>query len=161
MPKNQNRIDAKLTPAQQAKVLSLIEQIRVELPFLIDLSSEERQGLLKAGDKSMGFIRAALDLAARHPDFLPRSFDLDEMRRDTELTERLYPVLAAARQSLDLLEDTFALASSEAYAAALVVYRYAQDAGAGEGLEATLDRMAARFSRKGRGKDKDKPAEPK
>jgi hypothetical protein len=40
------------------------------------------------GDKSRAFVSKALEVARQNPDFLPRSFDLDEMKRDVELLDR-------------------------------------------------------------------------
>ncbi len=41
----------------------------------------------------MPFVSKALEVTTQNPGFLPRSFDLDEMRKDVELFETLYPLL--------------------------------------------------------------------
>ena len=63
-----NRISATLSQADQQAVLSAINTIRQKLPFLIDLSPEERHTLPKMGDKSRGFVSQALDLASLNSD---------------------------------------------------------------------------------------------
>lgn len=55
--------------------MAAIATIKTKLPFLIDLSVEERKALLKLGDKSRAFVSKALEVATQNPDFLPRSFD--------------------------------------------------------------------------------------
>jgi hypothetical protein len=51
--------------------------------------------MIKLGDRNRAFTRKALEIATQNPDFLPRSFDIEEMRRDFELFEALQPILLA------------------------------------------------------------------
>lgn len=117
---------------------------------MIDLSNEERKALPKMGDKSRAFVSKALEVATQNPEFLPRSFDLDEMRKDVQLFEALYPVLLSLTQFQELVDDTFLAVGSEAYAAALQVYTYAKASGQGAGLETVVEEMGQRFARKSR-----------
>ena len=76
------------------------------------------------GGRSRGFVSQALDVAAQNPDTLPRSFDVEEMRKDVELLTALSPVTVALAQLNELVDDTFMAVGSEAYTAALAVYQY-------------------------------------
>ncbi len=143
-----NRISASISKADREAVMQAIATIKEKLPFLVDLTIEERKSLPKLGDKSRGFVSKALEIAAQNPDFLPRSFDLDEMRRDVELFEALYPILLSLTQLQELVDDTFVAVGSEAYAAGLMVYNYAKASGKGTGLDVALDDMGRRFTRK-------------
>ena len=146
-----NRISASLTPEVRDEILTAMKTIRDRLPFLTGLEAEDKKSMLKMGDKSRGFVGKALEVATQNPDFLPRSFDIDEMRKDVELYEALYPIILAANQLQELLDDTLTLVGSEAYMAALVVYNYAKNVKGDAGLEAAVDDMARRFARKSRG----------
>ena len=143
-----NRISATLSQADQQAVLSAINTIREKLPFLIDLSLEERKALPRLGDKSRGFVSQALEVASQNTDILPRSFDVDEMRKDVDLLNVLSPVLLALAQLNELVEDTYIEVGSEAYTAALAVYQYARAAGKGAALDGALDTLSQRFARK-------------
>lgn len=143
-----NKVSAKFSPADREAVMQAITTIRQKLPFLIDLSTEERKALPKLGDKSRAFVGKALEIAAQNPDFLPRSFDLDEMRRDIELFEALYPILLSLTQLQELVDDTSVAVGSEAYAAGLLVYNYAKASGKGAGLDSMVDDLGRRFARK-------------
>jgi hypothetical protein len=145
-----NRISASLSQADRQAVLDAINTIRTKLPFLIDLSPEERQGLPKMGDKSRGFVEQALTVATQNPDVLPRSFEVEEMRKDVELLAALAPVVAALAQLSELVEDTYIEVGSEAYTAALLVYQFARAAGKGSALDGALDALGQRFARKSR-----------
>lgn len=145
-----NRISATLSSADQQAVLSAINTIRTKLPFLIDLTPEERRSLPRMGDKSRGFVAQALDVAALNPDVLPRSFDVEEMRKDVDLLAALSPVLAALAQLNELVDDTLMEVGSEAYTSALAVYQNARAAGKGAALDGALDSLGQRFARKSR-----------
>ncbi|MBD2354127.1 hypothetical protein H6G41_05735 [Tolypothrix sp. FACHB-123] len=142
------QVSAKLSAADREAVMEAIGTIRQKLPFLIDLSTEERKALPKLGDKSRAFVSKALEIAAQNPDFLPRSFDVDEMRRDIELFEALYPILLSLTQLQELVDDTSVAVGSEAYAAGLLVYNYAKASGKGAGLDSMVDDLGRRFARK-------------
>jgi hypothetical protein len=143
-------ISATLAQKQREQVLQAISTIKDNLPFLIDLTNEERKALPKMGDKSRAFVSKALEVATQNPEFLPRSFDLDEMRKDVQLFEALYPVLLSLSQLQELVDDTSLAVGSEAYAAALQVYTYAKASGQGGGLETVVEEMGQRFARKPR-----------
>lgn len=67
----------------------------------MDLTTEDRRTIVKMGDKSRAFVSKALEVATQNPKFLPRSFDLEEMRRDLEIYEDLYPVLLSLTRERD------------------------------------------------------------
>jgi hypothetical protein len=145
-----NRITATLSTADTTAVMDAIDTIRTRLPFLLDLSKEERRQLPKMGDKSRAFVQQALALATQNPNILPRSFDLEEMRRDVELADALQPIMVALGQLQELVDDTYIEVGSEAYTAALMVYQYARAAGQGAALDGLLDDLGQRFARKSR-----------
>jgi hypothetical protein len=147
-----NRVDAALTAVDAQAALASIADIKAKLPFLIDLSIEDRKALPKMGDNSRAFVQKALEVASQNGDFLPRSFDVDEMRRDWELYAALLPIVLAVGQLNELLDDTITQIGSEAYSAALVVYRALQANGGGSALDGELDALAQRFARKSAGK---------
>jgi hypothetical protein len=74
-------ISAALTQSDRDAVMSAVATIKAKLPFLVDLTADERKALPKMGDKSRAFVSKALEVATQNPDFLHRSFDLDEMGR--------------------------------------------------------------------------------
>ncbi|MGV0024744.1 hypothetical protein [Phormidesmis priestleyi] len=146
MPTNQ--ISATLIQSDRDAVLAAIATIKQKLPFLMDLTPEERKALPKMGDKSRAFVSKALEVATQNPDFLPRAFDLNEMRKDVQLFETMYPIVMAMAQLQELLDDTYVTVGSEAYSSALQVYNYAKASGQGAGLEAVVDELGQRFARR-------------
>ncbi len=151
-----NRISASMNQAQADEVTKAIETINQNLPFLIDLTTGERQDMPKFGNKNRTFVVKALELAKQNPDILPRSFDVEEMKKDVELVEKLYPIHQAMTKLFEKIDDTYFAAGSEAYTSALHVYNYAKAANIAMGvLDDVLDDLGKRFARKS------KPAEEK
>jgi hypothetical protein len=146
----ENRVSAQLGEAERQAVFAAIQTIRQKLPFLIDLTTEERRTLPRIGDKSRGFVEQALQVAEQNPDILPRTFDVGEMRNDVELLSALSSVHTAVSQLNELIDDTVMAVGSEAYAASLLVYQFARSAGKGSALDTALDALGQRFARKSR-----------
>ncbi len=101
-----NRVDAVLTGADAEAVLAAIQTIRAKLPFLIDLSVDDKRSLPALGDASRGFVAKAIEGAKLTPDFLPRSFDVTAAQRDLDLFDTLLPISLALGQLSELLSDT-------------------------------------------------------
>ncbi|MFL6333495.1 MAG: hypothetical protein ACJ754_09330 [Pyrinomonadaceae bacterium] len=146
----ENRVSAQLGEAERQAVFAAIQTIRQKLPFLIDLTPEERRALPRFGDKSHGFVEQALQVAEQNQDILPRTFDVGEMRNDVELLSALSSVRVALSQLNELVDDTVVEVGAEAYAAALLVYQFARAAGKGPALEAALEGLGQHFARKSR-----------
>jgi hypothetical protein len=143
-----NRVSAVLSEADRQAVLSAIETIRQKLPFLIDLSPEERRTLPKMGDRSRNFVSQALEVATQNEDILPRNFDVEEMHKDVALLASLAPIRLSLTQLQELIEDTYMAIGSEAYTAALIVYQFARASGKGAALDDVVDSLGKRFARK-------------
>ena len=144
----ENRVSANLSQADQQAVLAAIQTIREKLPFLIDLTPEERRKLPKIGDTGHNFAAQALTVATQNSGILPRAFDLEEFQRDVELLASLRPIVVAITQLQELLDDTYLEVGSEAYVAALAVYGYAKVSDKGAALDSLLADMKRRFTGK-------------
>ncbi|MBD1869833.1 hypothetical protein H6F95_21520 [Cyanobacteria bacterium FACHB-471] len=145
-----NLNQATLSDSDKQDVMESIVSIHEKLSFLINLSQEERRSLPKMGDKTRIFVQKAMEVANRHDEFLPRSFDIAEMRRAVSLYESLYPILLSLGQLHELLEDTYYAAGNEAYTSARVVYQSAKIHGRGIGIDTVVEELGTRFSRKSR-----------
>jgi hypothetical protein len=144
----ENRVSASLSQADLQAVLAAIQTIRDKLPFLIDLTPDERRAMPKIGDTGHNFAAQALTIATQNLDLLPRAFDLAEFQRDVELLAALRPLVAAVTQLQELIEDTYLQVGSEAYVSALAVYGYAKAGNKGAALDSLLADMKRRFTRK-------------
>ncbi len=144
----ENRVSANLSQADKDAVMAALATIKAKLSFLIDIPTEERRTMLKIGDKSRVFVQKTMELVSQNDGFLPRAFEVEEMQKDVQLLNDLYPMLQAVNQLQELMDDTVMVVGSEAYAAALVAYRYAKDSGLGAGRDSVVDDIGRRFARK-------------
>lgn len=152
---NTNRIHATLAQESADAILAALGKIQEMLPFLIDLTPDERRSMAKFGEKNRSFVVKAEALAIQHPEILPRGFSLDEMKTDVTLVEQLYPIQLALTDLLGRIEDSYYAAGSEAYCAALQVYNYAKAAHVSTGaLEAALGDLGRRFARRSHAAEK-------
>lgn len=143
-----NRISASISPADAGNILTKIGELKAALPFLIDLTPDERRSLPKMGDKSRAFVSRCVQIAQQDDSFLPKKFNVAEFAEDHALSEALEPIRQQLAKLLELVEDTQILAGSEAYIAALEVYNSAQRAGKGSGLDTLIDQVGQRFARR-------------
>jgi hypothetical protein len=157
----QNKIDATLSTVDRDKVLQAVDQINALLPFLINLTPEERRELPRMGDKSRAFVQASLALAEQDDSFLPRSFDVAEMRQDEDLYNAMTSISTVLTILFEKLGDTMLLTGSDLYVASLEVYDAAKRKGGSDtgGLDQLIGALGQRFARRSR-KPANPPAQP-
>ncbi|MBW4582590.1 MAG: hypothetical protein KME42_23720 [Tildeniella nuda ZEHNDER 1965/U140] len=144
----QNRVSATLSASDKTTVVEAIETLKTAMPFLTSFTADERKALPKTGDRSRGFILNALEVAQRHNDCLPRSFDIEEMQKDVQLMEDLHPILMAITQLQSVVNDTYTAANCEAYTAALKVYDCAKAHKDMPGMETVVEQLKQQFARR-------------
>ena len=144
----QNRIEAAISITERDKILEFIAQIRALMPFLVDLTMEERQSLVKMGESGRPFVEQSLNLVEQDDSFMPRSFDKTEMRTDMDFYTTMLPVLIQMTQLFEAVNDTLMLTGSDLIMAGLDVYRNAKDNGRGENLDNLVPLLGNRFKRK-------------
>ena len=145
-----NHINATLSAEDQAAVMEAITTLRDKLPFLITLTPQERKSLVKVGDEGWGFINKTLEVGTQNPEFLPRSFDISQMRNEVELLTVLQSITIALTQVQDLLNDSIQGLRSQTYRDALTIYRYGKDAQSDAALSTLMRELGRRFARSSR-----------
>jgi len=149
---NTNLVSATLSAEDQQMIMDSINTIFDKLPFLMGLSPTERKRLCSMGDKSRAFVNKAAEFAAQNGELMPGCLDVEELRRDIALLDSLYPVMLAIEKLQGLIEDTYRQVGSEAYAAARSVYKSARANGMDVGVDASIEDMGRRFTRRNRSK---------
>lgn len=144
----QDRIDATLPAEDKEAVLAAIREARAKLPFLIDLTPDERKTLFKMGESGRPFVEASLNLVESDDSFMPRSFDKSKMRADNDLYESLLPIYMQLAPFFDAVEDTIMLVGSDLIMEGLDVYKNAKNNGRGENLDDLVPLLGRRFKRR-------------
>lgn len=155
-----NRVSATLTTSDRETILNAIETIKQAMPFLVNLTAEDRKTMPKVSDRGRGFMLNSLEAAQKHTDCLPRSFDVEEMRKDVQMIEDLYPILLALGELYSLVDDTYFTVHSEAYAAALKVYDAAKSHADMPGMKIVVEQLKQQFARRNKKESSETAPEP-
>lgn len=143
----ENKISVSLATESQTAIADALATIEKHLPFLISLSSAERQLLPKMGDKSLAFVYKTFEHAKQNPALVPSYLDMAELEKDVNLVVALNRVLKPLAQITEKLDDTALQAGSEAYTASLIFYtavKAAAKAGV-PGTKSVYEDLQARF----------------
>lgn len=144
-----DRISAKLNEDAFARINASFDQIIADLPFLVDLTNEQKKALPKFGDKSVAFVNKTLEFAKEHSDVIPARLPMEEFAIDVDLYNLLFMINQKAKNLSDQINDTYLQVGAEAYSTALAVYANLQtNKDLFDGSEQVLDELSKRFIQK-------------
>jgi len=119
---SQNLISASLAPETKADIMGKLDDIRKQLAFLLSLQPGDIQGLFKAGNGYAPFLEKAYFAVNQHPQIMPGVFDVEEFRKDYNLSKDLGAIVSQINQLADGLNNTMIAVNSDTMAASLEVY---------------------------------------
>ena len=124
-----SNISASLSDTQRMQIIQHLKDAEQPmLPFLINLTMDEKQSLPKMKDGSEPFVSKALSYAEANPQFVPPYTNVPELRKDFALVQQLTLILQQVHILLEKLNDTSTAVGSEAYVAALGFYNSVKQA---------------------------------
>lgn len=91
-----NRISVTMLPADKTAVLAAIATIKTTMPYLLNLTKEERRGLPKLGDKSLAFDEKCAGYMASRPELVPSFVNAAELVKDRVLMNDLNDIAREA-----------------------------------------------------------------
>lgn len=118
-----NRISADLSAENKTTLLAALTTIRSLLPFLINLTPEDRMVMPKMGDKSMAFDEKVAGYMNTLPEFMPGFVSAAEVEKDRALRASLTDVVREVGTLASSLNDTLMVISSEIWMADLAYYQ--------------------------------------
>lgn len=151
----ENVISIQIPESDVKQVLEYLGKIQEILkPYLIALSPDERQKMLKMGDKTVSFVEKTLDYVRSNPEFVPAYMNVLEFEKDATAVKNLNVMLNPIMQLEQGIDDTEMLAGSEAYTASLIYYNSVKQATKNNvpNAAAIYDDLSKRFD--GQGKKK-------
>jgi hypothetical protein len=143
---NPNLVNAVLSADDQQVITTALNTIMQKLPFLIDLSTDQRIALAKLGDKTEAFVRKAVEVATQNPTLFAPSF-LEGMQNDANLLDALAPIRVAIDALQKKIDDTGMQVGAEAFAAARTVYQLTKTPFANAVLRDASEDLAQRYGR--------------
>jgi len=139
-------IEASLSDDDLKEIKAAISVIEQKMPFLVNLTVDERRRLYKMGDKRLAFVQNSLKAAESNRGILPNSFNYEGYVKDCELAAKLTEVIMALRQITEQTDDTLMAVGSEAVSSSLTVYEYVKTAAKKTaGLKTIADQLGSLF----------------
>ena len=142
-------ISAQLSDENKNQVIEKLREITTALPFLINLSPDERRAIPNMGRKSLKFVESAVGYAEKYPEIAPPYLDVQEQRKDLELTKQLYDVLEILEPLCEKIQDTCFAVGAEAYKAGRIFYDSVKNATKADvpGIDAIYKDLSQNFEK--------------
>ena len=134
--------------AVQAAVQTLQAKL---IPHLVNIGADEKRALTKMGSKSVDFVSKTLTYSNTNPQFKPAFVDLDNFSHDVTAFGLLRSLQQPVSQLADMLDDSMAVAGSDAMNAALAYYQSVKTANKLNvpGAATISDDLSTRFAGQG------------
>jgi hypothetical protein len=151
-------IDATLSPADVQAVKDAFATILGKLPFLVNLTTEERKAIFKVGPDRVSFVQNALAAAQGKSTIFPPSFSIPAFQKDVNLFVLLTEIGTLSDSVGSQIDDTRLAVGGEAMQQASQVYSYVKEAAkTTPGLKPIADQLGEQFQKTSKPKPPGKP----
>ena len=159
---NQSQFTGSITPPVLQQILQKLGEIETLLPFLIQLTEEERHDLSKVADKRLAFIEKYDTYVRSHPEFVPAIYPVAEATGNLDLFHAMVEIVAEMTIVFSKIDDTRLISGSKAYEDARNYYKIVQGAVEANvpGARAIYEDMKKLFEGQGNRVDADAPDSP-
>lgn len=133
-------------------LMNLLNQINIQLPFLTNLSPEERKKNYRKGENQFSYIRKTINYAKQHPYNNPSFIEISTVATQLETAERMMELTKKAKELYERLNDTTHEVYQELYDTTRVLYmNYNMMAKMNKkGLEEIVEDLKQHFPRTGK-----------
>jgi len=101
-----SNISAVLSPADVSGINGALTAIETALPFLINLTEEERKTIYKMGPDAKSYVDKTKNYTVSHPALIPPFASASEFVKDHDLWTALLPILARIKSLSEAIDDT-------------------------------------------------------
>ena len=140
-----------MTEEAKAAILQLLTDLNTAIDaFTVKLTVEERQAMLKMGNKSIVFVDQSLKYALKYPELAPSYLDVAELERDFVLAENMRNFLKILEPVVEKISDCHMAAGADAFSGARSFYDSVKAAAknGAPGADALVAELKKRFKRK-------------
>ena len=144
-----NLVSAQLSDELIQGIKDKIQAIKADMPFLIALSPDERRSIPTMDNIRKPFVEKALSYGNSEPQIVPPYVDLEELKQDLALYDKLQEINRELSRLAEMVSDTTTAVSSDAYVAGLTIYNSAKMAAKTgiPGIDAIVSDLKNFFSR--------------
>lgn len=143
---SQNLLQLQLNAEDYAAIDGALNTLEQRLSGLIDLSVDERRGLVRMGEKSEAFCRQTLMAMEENRQLVPPGVGLDDARADLQQLEELRRRAHRLQRLTGRTEDSLTALGSDVMSTALEGYGLLKMLGKGAGLAPLREALGSRFS---------------
>lgn len=142
-----NRISAEVTAANKTAIMTKLTEIKALLPFLLNLTKDERIQLPKLGGASLQFDEQCASYMATAPNLVPPFVSVAEVAKDRALRLVLSDIFREVKKLCEQLDDTLMVVGSEVWMADISFYQTVRQAARRDvpGADTIYDDLAERF----------------
>lgn len=142
-----NRISATISPTDKTAIMTKLTEIKALMPFLLNLTKDERIQLPKLGSASLAFDEQCASYMATAPNLIPPFVDAAEVTKDRNLRIALADVLREVNKLAEAIDDSLMQVGSEIWMADLSFYQTVRQAARRSvfGADAIYDDLKQRF----------------
>lgn len=146
-----NHISATLSPTDKATILTKVGEIQALLPFLLNLTTDEKSSLPKMSAIRDGMDEVFAQEMAAHPELVPNFVDMTELDKDRALRTGLRDLHQQICALCEGIEDTLTAAGVDTYLAYLSFYHNVKQGAKRNvpGANTVLDNLKRFFPRGG------------
>jgi hypothetical protein len=132
-----------------AQIEAKVAEIKQSMPYLVGLSTKDRQSLNILGRKSTQFVQRAVDSVRQNPELAPSFLDAEALTSNYALYNSLLTILEPVQQLERMIADTMMVAGNLAYTDALDYYNTVKRAAKSNvpGAEAVSENLKTRFKK--------------
>ena len=116
------KISAVITEAEKTAVITKMNDAKALMPFMINLTTEERKKLKGIGNKNLAYVQKCLEGALAFPNELKRNFDVAGFQKDVALFNNLLGIQLACLALFESVDDSMKAAGIDAMGSASEVY---------------------------------------
>lgn len=147
-------INATLSDADVQAIKDAFATIKQKLPFLVNLTPEERRAIVKAGPDSVSFIDNVATAVQNHPTAFPQTFNAPEFQNDVALFKDMTEICIIASSVFSQIDDTRLAVGGEAMKEAMQGYDYIKASAKNTpGLKPVVEQLGERFQKASRSKE--------
>lgn len=117
-----NKVSGKTTEKDLNVLMSAVDELTAKIPYLVNLSIEERKQSRKLGAKSVEYVHQCIQVANTFPNLMSKDFSLEEFQNDLDMYMRLSRFQLHLNVFVEALNDTIFAAGSDAMIAADLIY---------------------------------------
>ena len=125
---NDNKISATIPAQDKADAIAGLAEARAKLPFLQNLSADERRRIPTIGVERLAMILAFQAVMDAQPELVPNLVDRPELEKDIALWKDLAEILTHSMALCEGIEDTMHLTGSDILMAFGTIYNNVKQA---------------------------------